>query len=640
MISYIGDFAEDETIYHYFNTFDSNDPSASVTITNLADTDIYVYKDGSVTNLVTDGASAVIDFDARTGVHKLTIDTSVSADYAIGSDYMVLIEGTTIDAGTVTAGIFTFSIENRYNAAADDLANATDGLGALKTLIDAIQTDLDNGTDGLGAIKTVADTIAADVVNVDGYNLATQIGTAGAGLTNLGGSSNNWNTVVPDAAGVAATPAEVATALTDIGLDHLLAASVTGTDITDNSIIAKMVDNAATADWDNFDNTAESLSAIAAAGATDPWGVALPGSYTVGEAGYILGHQVDQAGTCQAGSTASTVKLASGAVGASDDLNGNMVYIISGTGAGQAPRTITDSTITTDVCNINPDWVTTPDGTTTYQILPANNGSLQVDASGYALISDGTGTGQISLTAGAIDNVTTVATTTTNTDMVTEPPTTAEIADAVWDEPVAGHVGAGTFGKTDADILADTNDLQTNQGAWATASGFATNTKQDTMETTLNAAATTAELDKVPKSDGAVYWNATALAAIESENNDALVAYGAATASALTTVDTVVDAIKVVTDALGSAGAANLALSAAGIIGGVAATGTLSTTVCTSDLSGYLDDELINRVIVFTGGTADGQAATITDYSATNGTVTFSGGITTAPANADTFVIV
>ena len=107
-----------------------------------------------------------------------------------------------------------------------------------------------------------------------------------------------------------------------------------------------------------------------------------------------------------------------------------------------------------------------------------------------------------------------------------------------------------------------------------------------------------------------------------------------------TTLDGKVDAIQVVTDALTSAGATNLALSAAGIIGGVAATGTLSTTVCTSDLSGYLDDELINRVIVFTGGTADGQAATITDYAATNGTVTFSGGITTAPANADTFVIV
>jgi len=118
MIPYIGDFAEDEEIYHYFNTFDSNDPSSSVTITNLADTDIYVYKDGSVTDLVTDGATVVIDFDSRTGVHKITIDTSAHADYSTGSDYMVLVEGTTVDAGTVTAALFTFSIQNRYSAGA------------------------------------------------------------------------------------------------------------------------------------------------------------------------------------------------------------------------------------------------------------------------------------------------------------------------------------------------------------------------------------------------------------------------------------------------------------------------------------------------------------------------------------------
>lgn len=40
-----------------------------------------------------------------------------------------------------------------------------------------------------------------------------------------------------------------------------------------------------------------------------------------------------------------------------------------------------------------------------------------------------------------------------------------DIADAVWDEAVAGHVAAGTFGKTDADILIDTADMQPKLGA-------------------------------------------------------------------------------------------------------------------------------------------------------------------------------
>jgi hypothetical protein len=63
----------------------------------------------------------------------------------------------------------------------------------------------------------------------------------------------------------------------------------------------------------------------------------------------------------------------------------------------------------------------------------------------------------------------------------------------------------GVQGDT-AQILADTGELQTNQGAWATATGFATST----------------ELAKVPKSDGGVSWNATALAAINAEVDTAL----------------------------------------------------------------------------------------------------------------------
>lgn len=77
-----------------------------------------------------------------------------------------------------------------------------------------------------------------------------------------------------------------------------------------------------------------------------------------------------------------------------------------------------------------------------------------------------------------------------------------------------------------------------------------------------------------------------------------------------------------------------------GRISGTAQTGTLSTTTMTTDLTGYANDELIGRVVIFTGGTADGQAAAITDYASASGQVTYSGGITTAPANNDTFIIV
>jgi hypothetical protein len=86
---------------------------------------------------------------------------------------------------------------------------------------------------------------------------------------------------------------------------------------------------------------------------------------------------------------------------------------------------------------------------------------------------------------------------------------TAALADAIWNEAAGDHVTLGTTGKALVDVLADTGELQTNQGNWVTATGFATAT----------------ELAKVPKSDSNVTWNNTALAAIQSECNDALVAY-------------------------------------------------------------------------------------------------------------------
>ncbi len=118
-MQYLGDFAEDETVYIPFNTFSSDDPQASVTITNLANADIHVHKDGGTTEIATDGATVAINFDGITGNHLITIDTSVHADYSIGSDYIVRIEGTTVDGGTINAFVGSFSIENRFMRGTD-----------------------------------------------------------------------------------------------------------------------------------------------------------------------------------------------------------------------------------------------------------------------------------------------------------------------------------------------------------------------------------------------------------------------------------------------------------------------------------------------------------------------------------------
>jgi hypothetical protein len=87
-----------------------------------------------------------------------------------------------------------------------------------------------------------------------------------------------------------------------------------------------------------------------------------------------------------------------------------------------------------------------------------------VDTAGYpkVTIKDGTGAGEIALTSGAVDSVTTVATATAVTtvnglaaNVITAASLAAdagaEIADAVWDEAIAGHAGAGSTGEALSD---------------------------------------------------------------------------------------------------------------------------------------------------------------------------------------------
>jgi len=117
-VAYYGDFAEDATVYIPFNTFTSDDPSASCTITNLVNTDIHIHKDNGTTQRNNAaGITMSVDFDSITGNHLVTIDTSddtVAGFWVVGHDYFVRMEGTTVDGATINAWIGSFSIENRF----------------------------------------------------------------------------------------------------------------------------------------------------------------------------------------------------------------------------------------------------------------------------------------------------------------------------------------------------------------------------------------------------------------------------------------------------------------------------------------------------------------------------------------------
>lgn len=191
-----------------------------------------------------------------------------------------------------------------------------------------------------------------------------------------------------------------------------------------------------------------------------------------------------------------------------------------------------------------------------------------------------------------------------------------------------GGSGAGAFANTtdSTEALRDRGD-----SAWATATGFSTHSAADVW------AVGTRTLTSFGTLVADVWAYATRLltgygsltAPLDAAGTRSAMGLGSANldnqlgahATALATVDTNVDDLK------------------SGIILGAAATGTLSTTQATSDLTGYGDDQLIGRVIIWLTGNCEGEATDITDYASASGLLTFTA-LTVAPGNGDTFKII
>ncbi len=190
-MNYVGDFVDDATVYIPFNTFDSNDPSASVTITNLAQADVEVWKNGVVQTTPGSGVTLTLNIGANNGSHLIAVDTSNTTDagwFATGNDYQVRINGTTVDGATINAWVGSFSIQNRFMRGTDSAALASvlgaavgasisADIAAVKTETASIQTE----TTALDTLTKAAGDGDLAAILVD----TGEIGTAGAGLTNI-----------------------------------------------------------------------------------------------------------------------------------------------------------------------------------------------------------------------------------------------------------------------------------------------------------------------------------------------------------------------------------------------------------------------------------------------------------------------
>ena len=136
------DYTVGDTVNYMFTTrrFSTGAPYA------LSGGVISAYEDNSTTQ-ITAGITLSADFDTVTGLNHVAVVASGANGFESGKDYHLVITTGTVDSVSVVGevvGRFTLG----RSAAAVDLANGTDGLGAIKTDTAAILVDTGTTLDG------------------------------------------------------------------------------------------------------------------------------------------------------------------------------------------------------------------------------------------------------------------------------------------------------------------------------------------------------------------------------------------------------------------------------------------------------------------------------------------------------------
>lgn len=346
-----------------FHTFDSNDPSASVTITGLATTDIEVYKDASMTQRASDSGYALvdtdgIDIDTTTGIHGVTIDladNTTAGFWAAGSDYVVVIASITVDAATINFIPIRFRIG--YAGAVLNTTIATLSTQTSFTLTSGPAED--DALNGMWCwIHDVASAVQCGYAVISDYTGSTKTVTLAAGTTFTAAATDNISIMgpMPLQPTTAGNKLDV-TATGAAGIDWgnvenpTTAVDLAGTDIQ-LCDTTTTVTNQVTADV-----TAISGDSVAADN--------LESEYDgTGYKSYL------RRATAQAGG-ASSITLDASASATNSLYNGLRVAILSGTGAGQS-RVITAYTGSTKVATVTPSWTTNPASGSVFALFPAH----------------------------------------------------------------------------------------------------------------------------------------------------------------------------------------------------------------------------------------------------------------------------
>lgn len=580
----LGTVRPGSTIYIPFATYDSNDPSASVTLTGLLTSDIEVYKDGSVTQRASDSGYALldtdgIDFDGITGIHGFSIDladNTTAGFWAAGSQYWVVVSSVTVDAATINFIAATFRIG--YPDAVLNTTIATLSSQTSFTLTAGpAEDDALNGC--IVRIHDVASAVQAGFAVVQDYTGSTKTVTLAAGTTFTAAASDNIAffppALVPTVLGRTLDVASGGEAGVDFSnINGTLDAAEIGTGaITSAKFAAGAIDAAAIAD-NAIDAGAIASGAITAAkfaagaidaaaiatGAIDADALAADAVAEIADGVWdedATGHQ-----------TGGTFGQAIGDPGA--DTNTIFKAVVTdATGATIAADIITiDDLLDTEVAALTTELAKVPksDSNVTWNATAA--AQLQSEATDALNAYDPPTRAEatadkdeiIAYLAGLVIAKGTIGSTGNST-------TTLHLTGLTYgDDEVNNYllaikdVSAGEWHARYIEDWADTGDLATvatlpftpenavdtyvilafrqdvTGGSGLDAAGVraAVGLAAANLDTQLTAiddyldtevGALTTELAKVPKSDGSVGWNATARAQIQTEAEDALVTH-------------------------------------------------------------------------------------------------------------------
>lgn len=110
----LGDIKSGGQVSFFFNTT----TAAGLAITLAGTPAVSVYKQGSTTES-TAGVTLTVDYDTRTGMHSVVVDTSADgAFYSAASDFSVVLTAGTVDGNSVVGTVLAhFSVQNRNDLA-------------------------------------------------------------------------------------------------------------------------------------------------------------------------------------------------------------------------------------------------------------------------------------------------------------------------------------------------------------------------------------------------------------------------------------------------------------------------------------------------------------------------------------------